>query len=227
MHSRRIDVDIENVEVSVSGATAIVTFIRRYQLTTVDGQRPLTNSRTTMNARRAGNEWHDRARPLRGSSMNRWCFAAGPLRVGQRGRGSLRDGRAAGRAVGFARAAAGSPADAVDAVRGHLRTARAGAEQRRRAARRQQPRGALQQRVPVGVPPDERGADQPAGDGAAALARVGVHVPLRRRRPARSSDRRGASARSWPSAARPSAAARSRSATRISSSPTTTWTACR
>ena len=57
MHSRRIDVDIENVDVSVSGATAIVTFIRRYQLTTVDGQRPLTNSRTTMNARRAGSEW--------------------------------------------------------------------------------------------------------------------------------------------------------------------------
>ena len=57
MHSRRIDVDIENVEVTVSGATAIVTFIRRYQLTTVDGQRPLTNSRTTINARRAGSEW--------------------------------------------------------------------------------------------------------------------------------------------------------------------------
>ena len=37
--------------------TAIVTFIRRYQLTTVDGQRPLTNSRTTMNARRVGGEW--------------------------------------------------------------------------------------------------------------------------------------------------------------------------
>jgi serine/threonine-protein kinase len=57
MQARRVDVDIENVEVSVSGPTAIVTFIRRYQLTTVDGQRPLTNSRTTMNARRAGNEW--------------------------------------------------------------------------------------------------------------------------------------------------------------------------
>ena len=57
MQTRRIDVDIEGVEVSVSGATAIVTFIRRYQLTTVDGQRPLTNSRTTMNARRAGGEW--------------------------------------------------------------------------------------------------------------------------------------------------------------------------
>ena len=57
MYSRRIDVDIENVEVSVSGATAIVTFTRRYQLTTTDGQRPLTNSRTTMNARRVGSEW--------------------------------------------------------------------------------------------------------------------------------------------------------------------------
>jgi serine/threonine-protein kinase len=57
MHSRRIDVDIENVEVSISGATAIVTFTRRYQLTTTDGQRPLTNSRTTMNARQAGSEW--------------------------------------------------------------------------------------------------------------------------------------------------------------------------
>ena len=55
--TRRIDVEIEGVDVSVSGATAIVTFIRRYQLTTVDGQRPLTNSRTTMNARRAGGEW--------------------------------------------------------------------------------------------------------------------------------------------------------------------------
>jgi serine/threonine-protein kinase len=55
--TRRIDVDIEGLEVSVSGSTAIVTFLRRYQLTTVDGQRPLTNSRTTMNARRVGGEW--------------------------------------------------------------------------------------------------------------------------------------------------------------------------
>jgi serine/threonine-protein kinase len=57
LQTRRIDVDIEGVDVSVSGATAIVTFIRRYQLTTVDGQRPLRNSRTTMNARRVGSEW--------------------------------------------------------------------------------------------------------------------------------------------------------------------------
>ena len=57
LHSRRIDVEIENVEISISGPTAIITFIRRYQLTTVDGQRPLTTSRTTMNARRTGSEW--------------------------------------------------------------------------------------------------------------------------------------------------------------------------
>jgi serine/threonine-protein kinase len=57
LQTRRIDVDIDSVEVSISGASAIVTFIRRYQLTTVDGQRPLTNSRTTMNARRVGGEW--------------------------------------------------------------------------------------------------------------------------------------------------------------------------
>jgi serine/threonine-protein kinase len=55
--TRRIDVDIEGLEVSVSGTTATATFVRRYQLTTVDGQRPLRNSRTTMNARRVGGEW--------------------------------------------------------------------------------------------------------------------------------------------------------------------------
>ena len=41
----------------MSGATATVTFIRRYQLSTVDGQRLLTNSRTTLNARRSGDDW--------------------------------------------------------------------------------------------------------------------------------------------------------------------------
>jgi hypothetical protein len=56
-HARRIDVDIENVDVSVSGATAIVTFVRRYQVFTTDGQRLLTSNRTTMNARRAGTDW--------------------------------------------------------------------------------------------------------------------------------------------------------------------------
>jgi hypothetical protein len=56
-YTRQIDVTIENAELEVSGASATVTFIRRYQLSTVDGQRLLTNSRTTMSARRAGNDW--------------------------------------------------------------------------------------------------------------------------------------------------------------------------
>jgi len=57
MYARRIEVDIDNVDVNVSGNSATVTFVRRYQLSTVDGQRPLTSSRTTMTARRAGSEW--------------------------------------------------------------------------------------------------------------------------------------------------------------------------
>ena len=56
--TRRIDVDISGVDVNLNGTTAAtVTFIRRYQLTTVDGQRPVINSRTTLNARRNGEEW--------------------------------------------------------------------------------------------------------------------------------------------------------------------------
>ena len=50
-------VDIDNLNVSVSGATAVATFTRRYQVTTNDGQRPVTSSRTTIDARRAGTEW--------------------------------------------------------------------------------------------------------------------------------------------------------------------------
>ena len=56
-NSRRIDVDIDELAVTVTGAAATATFIRRYQVSTVDGQRLATNSRTTMSARRAGNEW--------------------------------------------------------------------------------------------------------------------------------------------------------------------------
>ena len=57
LHARRIEVDIDDTNVSVSGTTGTVTFIRRYRLSTVDGQRLDTNSRTTMSVRRAGNEW--------------------------------------------------------------------------------------------------------------------------------------------------------------------------
>ena len=57
MHARRIEVDVDDTKVSVSGSTGTVSFIRRYHLSTVDGQRLDTNSRTTMSVRRAGNEW--------------------------------------------------------------------------------------------------------------------------------------------------------------------------
>jgi serine/threonine-protein kinase len=56
-YTRDIKVDIDDLGISVTGATATVTFIRRYQLSTVDGQNLLRNSRTTMGMRRAGTDW--------------------------------------------------------------------------------------------------------------------------------------------------------------------------
>lgn len=56
-HTRRIEVEISNIDVVVSGQTATATFVRRYQLFTVDGQSPLRLSRTTLNARRNGTDW--------------------------------------------------------------------------------------------------------------------------------------------------------------------------
>jgi eukaryotic-like serine/threonine-protein kinase len=56
-HARRIDVEISDIDISVSGQTAIATFLRRYQVFTDDNQRLLTNSRTTLNARRTGGDW--------------------------------------------------------------------------------------------------------------------------------------------------------------------------
>ncbi len=56
-HARRIDVEVDDTNVNLSGNTATVTFIRRYRLSTVDGQRLDTNSRTTMSVRRAGTDW--------------------------------------------------------------------------------------------------------------------------------------------------------------------------
>ena len=57
MHARHIDVEIQNLDIQVSGAAATVTFVRRYQLATVDGQRLVTPSKTTLTARRVGAEW--------------------------------------------------------------------------------------------------------------------------------------------------------------------------
>ena len=56
-HARRIDVEIGSPRIAVSGSAATVTFVRRYELSTVDGQRLVRNSRTTLAARRAGEEW--------------------------------------------------------------------------------------------------------------------------------------------------------------------------
>jgi serine/threonine protein kinase len=56
-NARRIEVEISNIDITLSGMTATATFLRRYQLLTVDNQRLLTNSRTTLNARRNGGDW--------------------------------------------------------------------------------------------------------------------------------------------------------------------------
>lgn len=56
-HARRVDVEISDIDISVSGTTATATFLRRYQVFTDDNQRLLTNSRTTLNAQRTGGDW--------------------------------------------------------------------------------------------------------------------------------------------------------------------------
>jgi hypothetical protein len=57
MYARRIDVEIEGPAIDASGNSANVTFIRRYQISTVDGQTLMINSRTTLTARRAATDW--------------------------------------------------------------------------------------------------------------------------------------------------------------------------
>ncbi len=56
-HASRIEVDLMQPQISVSGNTATVTFTRRYQLQTVDGQRLRTETRTTMTVRQTGSAW--------------------------------------------------------------------------------------------------------------------------------------------------------------------------
>lgn len=56
-NASRIDVEIVNPQITVNGTSATVTFIRRYQLQTVDRQRPRTETRTTMNLHRSGATW--------------------------------------------------------------------------------------------------------------------------------------------------------------------------
>lgn len=56
-HASRIDVEIVDPRISVSGNAASVSFTRRYQLLTTDNQRLRTETRTTMNLRRSGSGW--------------------------------------------------------------------------------------------------------------------------------------------------------------------------
>jgi hypothetical protein len=56
--ARQITVDIIDPQISLSGGTGTVTFIRRYEVVTVEGLRPpRVESRTTMDIRRNGGDW--------------------------------------------------------------------------------------------------------------------------------------------------------------------------
>jgi hypothetical protein len=56
--ARQITVDIIDPQIALSGATGTVTFIRRYEVVTVEGLRPpRVESRTTMDIRRNGGGW--------------------------------------------------------------------------------------------------------------------------------------------------------------------------
>jgi eukaryotic-like serine/threonine-protein kinase len=56
-NASRIEVDIVNPQITTNGTSATVTFTRRYQLQTVDGQRLRTDTRTTMSLHRSGTSW--------------------------------------------------------------------------------------------------------------------------------------------------------------------------
>jgi serine/threonine-protein kinase len=56
-HATRISVDIADPQISVSGGSGKVTFVRRYGLVTVEGQRLQSTSDAVMDVRRAGTTW--------------------------------------------------------------------------------------------------------------------------------------------------------------------------
>ena len=56
-NATRIDVEIVNPQINIQGGGATVTFIRRYELHTVDRQRLRRESRTTMQLQRSGTTW--------------------------------------------------------------------------------------------------------------------------------------------------------------------------
>ena len=56
-NASRISVEIVNPQTAVRGTGATVTFVRRYQLDTIDRQRLRTETRTTMHLQRNGSTW--------------------------------------------------------------------------------------------------------------------------------------------------------------------------
>jgi serine/threonine-protein kinase len=56
-HASQIAVEILDPRTSLTGATGTVSFLRRYELVTVEGQRLRTETRTTMEVRRSGTTW--------------------------------------------------------------------------------------------------------------------------------------------------------------------------
>jgi serine/threonine-protein kinase len=56
-HAARITVGISDPQVSATASAGHITFVRRYNLVTVDGQRLQSNSMATMDVRRSGDAW--------------------------------------------------------------------------------------------------------------------------------------------------------------------------
>jgi hypothetical protein len=56
-HASHIAVEILDPRITVSGATGTISFLRRYELLTVEGRRLRSESQTTMDARRSGSGW--------------------------------------------------------------------------------------------------------------------------------------------------------------------------
>ena len=56
-HAARITVGITDPQISVSGGTGRVTFVRTYNLVTVEGQRLQSTSNASMDVKRVGNNW--------------------------------------------------------------------------------------------------------------------------------------------------------------------------
>jgi hypothetical protein len=56
-HASRIAVAMDDIHIAVNGDTGTVTFLRRYSLVTVEGQRLQHTTRATMDVRRAAGGW--------------------------------------------------------------------------------------------------------------------------------------------------------------------------